>query len=1023
MFSDLNNIPLDPLNIKTKGVRLIMDKLKNHALGVVFALICGLSVHADDTEVFLNDNKDIGPNVLFLFDLSGSMLWRVGSDEPPLVGEKSRYEILKSALTKLLNNKEAMGVLNIGLAWFEGDNDIGFHYATGIKWPISHNAKKANTIDSAIAPDKLVSDVLQSILEAQTPDGGTGIVDSMYESTLYFRGEKVTNGAFSPQVWDNAINSYTGGERRAAHPASYSPSNAFDVGGSGSANYVSPITADCQPNHIIMLSDGRPTAINYQTDIESLLGASCVDQSTGILNNVLDWKDSANCALELASFLKDTPQRPAMPKSTVSITTVGFALSNDEEGKAGRAFLKALGKIGIGDKYDAAENIIGFYEQDADNSLADILSEAVGHISASNQSFTPVSIAVNPAKLASSNRTFLSMFKPSHNQTWKGNVKGYYLGDSGLQDANGVGAMELLNGQLVFKDTARSFWSNAEDGNDVERGGASSNIPSTGRKLYTYLAGNSTALTDIDNKIAVSNVNIKATDLGLAALSTERDGLIDWLISAPFADPLHSTPSLINYDGTKKVIFVGTNQGLLHAIDASSPTSDADKFLGGKELFAYIPEQLLSNLNALKENKVWGDHLYGLDGDITVWHDDQNNDFIVNGADTVTLIIGMRRGGSSYYALDVTDIDKPKFKWEINPAKTGFAKLGQTWSRPVLTTIGSKKVLIFGGGYDPLQDSKTTKTPDTKGNAIFIADADTGNLLWSASDVGATLTDANLTYSIPSEIAVIDSDSNGSTDRLYVADLGGQLWRIDLDESNLSGSSITRLANLNTGSAADNIKFFYPPAVALIRSRGESYIALALGSGNRAHPLDLAVQNKMFVYKDKDIEAGVPQSAVLTADLNDFYNASSNHAGGDGTDAQKTTALTALSNQRGWYIELGAGRKALSEPLIFENELMFTTFQPTGVTADVCSAPGNISHYMKMSVKDGVPVDNLDASPDADPLSKTDREKGLNDNGGIPSSPTLVFPDSNDKVEVYVGKELLESSEQIIHRMYWRVNK
>ena len=95
----------------------------------------------------------------------------------------------------------------------------------------------------------------------------------------------------------------------------------------------------------------------------------------------------------------------------------------------------------------------------------------------------------------------------------------------------------------------------------------------------------------------------------------------------------------------------------------------------------------------------------------------------------------MRRGGRSYYALDVSEKDNPKYLWSIKggSGSSDFAELGQTWSKPtkskmrIANTV--KDVIIFGGGYDPAQDYASKRTADSMGNTVFIVDAVDGSLL------------------------------------------------------------------------------------------------------------------------------------------------------------------------------------------------------------------------------------------------------------------------------------------------------
>ncbi len=73
---------------------------------------------------------------------------------------------------------------------------------------------------------------------------------------------------------------------------------------------------------------------------------------------------------------------------------------------------------------------------------------------------------------------------------------------------------------------------------------------------------------------------------------------------------------------------------------------------------------------------------------------------------------GLRMGGKSYYALDLTDIEKPELKFHINPdanASAALKQMGQSWSKPTLAYVNSgdtrKLVMFVGGGYDPVYEN------------------------------------------------------------------------------------------------------------------------------------------------------------------------------------------------------------------------------------------------------------------------------------------------------------------------------
>ena len=145
------------------------------------------------------------------------------------------------------------------------------------------------------------------------------------------------------------------------------------------------------------------------------------------------------------------------------------------------------------------------------------------------------------------------------------------------------------------------------------------------------------------------------------------------------------------------------------------------------------------------------------------------------------LVFGMRRGGDSYYAMDVTDPAHPELKWEINGSQADFANLGETWSRMSLISVNrngtSTDVLAFGGGYDAATLDPETSPVASKGNAIYMVDRD-GSLVWHVDDTD----DSDLIYAIPSDLSIIDTDQDGNADRIYVGDFGGQVWRVDFDD-------------------------------------------------------------------------------------------------------------------------------------------------------------------------------------------------------------------------------------------------
>ncbi len=108
-------------------------------------------------------------------------------------------------------------------------------------------------------------------------------------------------------------------------------------------------------------------------------------------------------------------------------------------------------------------------------------------------------------------------------------------------------------------------------------------------------------------------------------------------------------------------------------------------------------------------------------------------------------------------------------------------------------------------------------------------------------------------YSIPAEVKVIDFDGDGFADRMYAADMGGQVWRFDVfngqSAANLvNGGVIAQLgaAPSATPAVADTRRFYYSPDVALVSTKDYHFVHVGIGSGHRAHPLSLGERGSLL---------------------------------------------------------------------------------------------------------------------------------------------------------------------------------
>lgn len=238
---------------------------------------------------------------------------------------------------------------------------------------------------------------------------------------------------------------------------------------------------------------------------------------------------------------------------------------------------------------------------------------------------------------------------------------------------------------------------------------------------------------------------------------------------SPLGDIIHSRPYYVK-DATAPTVFVGSNDGMLHAFNATT----------GAERWAYIPSMLVPKLKNLTVNPYV--HTYFVDAS-------PNVGTILSGSKRV-LVGGLGAGGQGLYALNITGSSRlapateadaaTNALWEITPASSGFGNMGYTYSTPVITKVNvsgtSTDVVIIGNGYQ--------NSGDTKGY-LYVINADTGALI-SAIAAG---TSTNNGLSSPT---AVDENRDGDADAAFAGDLNGTMWKFDLSPLATGGAATSR---------------------------------------------------------------------------------------------------------------------------------------------------------------------------------------------------------------------------------------
>ena len=745
--------------------------------------------------------------------------------------------------------------------------------------------------------------------------------------------------------------------------------------------------------------------------------------------------------------------------------------------------------------------------------------------------------------------------KAGRKPSWDGNLKRLKLlraanGSYSFVDANGTAAI-ASDGRISA--SALTFWTRtaqlggaSADGRTATLGGAGQNIPGYAfggggnpgrvnadgkRKLfYDELSASkvpSLAALDADSQTVRDSLK---TDLGVTGTAssddTTRRALLlqargfdvgtttspkgtgssltgvtgrPWLMGAL----LHSRPVAVNYgarsgytstDPDVRLLF-GTTDGFMHSV-VNGPAATPS----GVESWAFMPRATMKYLSTLRNDNYQPDFPYGVDGSPSVLVIDRSPsggaaDGVIdsgNANDHAYAFFGLRRGGSNYYGLDITNPDSPSLIWRIGTdglystqtstpgfasgSAAWFSELGLTFSSPIVGRIRylnasnvevERSILVFGGGYNggvssgarvgkDLNNSRNSTTTaqvgtdDTKGNAIYMVDAVTGELIWKAVRGNAatpawdstTLSFRHPMFqdSIPSDVALIDSDGDGLSDRLYVGDTGGRVWRADFSGSDRSKWTAGPIASLGRShpvapavadsTNANDRRFFHAPD--FIPARGpitttvngvttttaQNYDVVVIGSGDREDPFNTGTTNWLYAIRDRDTTSGkvvgdtTVNGVIATesdsrlfkqTDLTDLTTACAS--------SSTSTCAAAVGLPNGWRLQLtGSGEKAFSAPVTVNNTVTLSTYVPPSASTTRCVPDEGTGKVYGVNLLDSRPyVQQFISDGDGAPRSTAAKSAGL------PGEATALTPQL-----IGVNNDTVGTNPPLVYRTYWR---
>jgi type IV pilus assembly protein PilY1 len=613
-----------------------------------------------------------------------------------------------------------------------------------------------------------------------------------------------------------------------------------------------------------------------------------------------------------------------------------------------------------------------FLAEDA-SQLSNALKTIVKYIQEQSYSFTTPSVP--SVRIVDKDVIYISSFIPKKDSAfWEGYLKGYQLNGDGTLPVDGNG----------FPVRA-PIWA--------------ASIPGSGSRVIKTYVGS--ALNDF------ASANLAPTDLAIAT-NGERDALVSYIRNLPLGDIFHSTSVIVGpptrffedtgFSGTggfyernkdrTKVIIVGANDGMLHAFNTTT----------GVEEWAFIPNSVLKDLKWMRTT-----HTYYVDSSprvADVWFYSDPTDTTKSWDEWRTVLVcGLRKGGKHYFALDITDTLNPIYLWQFphpgDPKISDYNDflnnvMGQSWSEAVIGKVKIEKggnlverwVAFVGGGLDA---NERWDRDAIDGQAFFVIDIKTGEIVWQFLYDNKDAVKKWMKHSFPASPTAVDTNFDGYVDKVYIGDLGGQMWVFDVSFNELTRKSDSlwsgkRLfAAPKGGSEKHNI--YSAPAVAF-DDNGIPWVYF--GTGDREDPADSRNERERFYGAKDDGLGNYPRDE------------------GDLKDVTSINTFSVDSTKKGWYVKLQkAGKqleKVLAKATVFNRLLYFTTYTYYKRPEDPCAVAGLSKEYVVEFLSGGgaLSVDEMSDFSGA-PSASRSRDIGM----GAPSTPVITI-NSKGKASVII---------------------
>jgi len=404
----------------------------------------------------------------------------------------------------------------------------------------------------------------------------------------------------------------------------------------------------------------------------------------------------------------------------------------------------------------------------------------------------------------------------------------------------------------------------------------------------------------------------------------------------------------------KAAVYVGANDGMLHAFDASEyedtdttpstvkPTADA-----GKELFAYVPRSVYGNLGNLtvKNNFKFMPTVDGIPVTRDVFFSQDTTTPVATSKGWHTILVGgLRLGGRGIYALDITDptgMSAGKVLWEFNadqPDQGAWtddlgnsnpggkpSDLGYTYGQPNIGRLANGKwVVLVPVGYFP-DCSKAPFTAATcsypaaasnKFSSLFILDAQTGKLIREITTPDPDkVSGAVASHGLATPV-LGDYNDDQIDDVAFAGDLDGNLWRFDLSSSKPNSWSVSlayQPATAGVQPITSMPRLFGDPAT------NKFIVVFGTGKYLGAGDNTSGSASTQAVYGIRDLGKTVKIGDLVQQTLSEAT------ADDNKTVARGLTNNKVPADKGGWYFNLGPSDSSKGERVVVTPGALFDT--------------------------------------------------------------------------------------------------